>query len=82
MEVSYNKSYYEKNKDKIKAQIYKKETCNLCKRMVSHQNMPKHKKSKLCLNNRITDPNMLTMINSLKEQIEELRQSNNTCLEQ
>ena len=75
---SYNKAYYQKNKDKIKAQISKKEACNLCNRMVSHQNIGKHKKSKICANNRIANDlnaEVLSDILSIKLQLEKLRQA-------
>jgi len=55
-EIGYNKKYYEANKERIKAQMYKKEACCLCNRLVSHQQMAKHKVSKLCIRNR--DPNL------------------------
>ncbi len=75
---SYNKAYYQKNKDKIKAQISKKEACNLCNRIVSHQNIQRHKDSKLCKSRRAnidSNAEVLSDILSLKAQIEELRQA-------
>ena len=70
-------SYYQLNKDKVKAMLFKKETCPFCHRQVTHQNMNKHKKSKLCQNNRtnVVQPtnDILDMVKSLKEQIQQLQ---------
>jgi len=46
----YNRMYYQHNKSRIAEGILKKEMCGTCKRVVNHQNMPKHKRSKLCRN--------------------------------
>jgi len=50
--LSYGKIYYENNKQRIKSQMMQKEQCQLCQRKVNHQNMNRHKQSKLCMNNR------------------------------
>ena len=43
-----NKKYCTDNKLKIAEKLYKKEECLKCHRIVSHQNINKHQKSKLC----------------------------------
>lgn len=49
----YNRKYYEKNKQISNAKLFTKESCKSCGRSVSHQNMPKHLKSKLCQNRSV-----------------------------
>lgn len=44
----YNKKYYAMNRDKILSGIARKTECPRCKRVVNHQNMNKHQKSKIC----------------------------------
>lgn len=46
--IKYNATYYAKHKDKIAEKLYAKEACNMCSRVVTHQNLPKHKKSNYC----------------------------------
>ncbi len=43
-----NKLYYETHKVEIAEKLYRKETCDCCGRVVSHQNMVKHKKTTYC----------------------------------
>ncbi len=43
-----NQKYYNGNKTKIAEKLYKKETCECCGDIVSHQNIKKHKRSTLC----------------------------------
>ena len=46
----YNKKYYEDNKTKMLEKMGKKEPCEICGKMLSHQNvLTKHKKSRQCL---------------------------------
>lgn len=44
----YNKSYYEKNRESILKKAQEKEACPTCGRMVSHENLRTHQKSKHC----------------------------------
>ena len=44
----YNKNYYATKKEEISKKLYTKEECQFCKRIVGHQQMPKHIKSKFC----------------------------------
>ena len=48
----YNKEYYAKNKKEILTKLFTKEECELCGRMVSHQNIFKHRTSSYCLARR------------------------------
>jgi len=50
----YNKSYYERNKKKIIESMMIKEHCPMCNKLVSHQQINKHMKSKLCMRKRQT----------------------------
>ena len=46
----YNKKYYEDNRTKMLEKYAKKEPCEICGKMLSHQNvLTKHKKSKQCI---------------------------------
>ena len=46
----YNKEYYEINKAIMLEKMGKKEPCEICGKMLSHQNvLTKHKKSKQCI---------------------------------
>jgi hypothetical protein len=45
---AYRKAYYQKNKAKIMAQVLAKEQCPICSRMINHQQMKRHQKSKSC----------------------------------
>ena len=69
--ISYNNAYYEKNKERIKEQMFRKEICQFCSREVNHQNIARHKKSKLCMNNRTVHnaPDLMTMIANLEAKI-------------
>lgn len=44
-----NKKYYAQKKAQIAEKLYKKEECSRCGRVVSHQNINKHQKSRLCM---------------------------------
>jgi hypothetical protein len=55
----YMKSYYEKNKIEIINKSCVKEKCEYCNRMVGHQNMFRHQKTKFCNSRRIHKQNML-----------------------
>ena len=44
----YNKNYYATKKAEISKKLYTKEECQFCKRIVGHQQMSKHIKSKFC----------------------------------
>jgi hypothetical protein len=45
----YNKTYYAKNRESILDKHYKKkDSCELCGRIVSHANLNKHYMSALC----------------------------------
>lgn len=48
----YMKEYYSKNKERISKMCAKKEVCEFCKRLVTHQNMPAHQRTKYCQNRR------------------------------
>jgi hypothetical protein len=46
----YNKKYYEINRAQMLEKYAKKEPCEICGKMLSHQNvLTKHKKSKQCI---------------------------------
>jgi hypothetical protein len=44
----YNKIYYANKKKEICEKLFTKVECDLCGRSVTHQNLPKHKKSNYC----------------------------------
>jgi len=44
----YNKKYYANKKKDICDKLFAKVECDLCGRTVSHQNLPKHKKTNYC----------------------------------
>ena len=52
---AYNKDYYAKNKKEILGKLFTKEECELCGRMVSHQNILKHRTSSYCISRRKND---------------------------
>lgn len=68
----YNKMYYAANKDKIKQQMFAKQSCTNCNREVNHQNMTRHKKSQLCINNKAStrESDMLLIINNLQKEVQ------------
>jgi uncharacterized protein (DUF1919 family) len=47
-QAEYQKEYYAQKKDVIKGKLMEKEKCPYCNRVVAHQNMFKHQKSKYC----------------------------------
>lgn len=74
----YNKRYYESKKNDIKKKLFKKVECELCKRVISHQNISKHKKSSYCIarsnktNEQVELSTLQQNINELKKKIEDL----------
>lgn len=48
----YQKEYYKNNKDKLLSYGNKKVKCLLCNRCVIRNNILKHQKKAICLNNR------------------------------
>jgi hypothetical protein len=64
----YMKDYYKKNKDAILEKVMVKEQCPHCDRMIAHQQMAKHKKTKYC-KSRLLDT--IGRLNSIKEHFEE-----------
>ena len=66
----YNKQYYAKNKESITAKLYKKVECDVCQRIVRHQQLSKHKKTKICLK---VNNNMQTILKTLLQQIDKLQ---------
>ena len=72
----YNKKYYAANKTKICAQLFEKEKCLLCDKLISHQNMKKHMTSKLC-KSRATrqQPNI-----DITAELESIKNNNNDPL--
>ena len=45
---TYNKAYYEANKDKILEKLTTKTQCSLCGRFVSYSNLSKHYTLPIC----------------------------------
>lgn len=64
-----NKIYYEKNKADIAAKLYHKEKCEMCGRVVSHQNINKHKNTKYCRTHH-EKQNDIELLNKVKNNIE------------
>ena len=69
---AYNKKYYNDNKENLLKKMATKETCDVCGKKVSHQNMLiKHKKSKRCV--RATEEkNKLTLDKETYEKLMKL----------
>ena len=67
----YNKKYYELNKQQIAEKLYTKEKCENCGRVVSHQNMQKHIKSKLCIGKSSIDI-LIDRIDRLEKMVNKL----------
>ena len=72
--VSYNKKYYEKNKNKLKEMALKKVNCKYCNKEYSQANWNKHIKSnkhiiteKLSISNKMNND-----LNELREQIKNI----------
>lgn len=57
--ASYNKSYYEENKETIAVKQSAKEVCKYCDRSVRHDNILKHTKSSYCKNRRKLNATMI-----------------------
>ena len=55
----YSKDYYEKNKTVLLKKMLDKEKCKFCERMVCHQQLQKHQKSKYCKTRRLQKIEML-----------------------
>ena len=51
----YNKSYYEKNKQKIQEKYAVKVECEFCKKIVTSNYLKQHLKTAICENRRIFD---------------------------
>lgn len=66
----YNKKYYGDKKDKILSKLSEKIECEVCKRQVRRQNLPKHKLTFVC--KRIAENNNNDKISQLENQIKEL----------
>jgi len=49
-------SYYQKNKDKIKANQKQKVICNCCGRSIRKYQLKQHLKTAICINNRKPEP--------------------------
>ena len=74
----YNKIYYATKKEEISKKLYAKEECQYCKRVVGHQQMPKHIKSKFCQSrSNKTDVEMLkNKIDKINKLISDPNESN------
>jgi hypothetical protein len=76
----YNKQYYADHKDDIKRKMFAKEQCLFCDRQVNHQNMARHKLSKLCINNRTAptaDPTFIAMLKAMGAEMETIKEMHN-----
>ena len=68
---SYQKDYYEKNKQKILNKMYQSTVCDVCNCKVLFCNLPKHKRTKKCMKARAnTEPKVLD--GDVKQQIEQM----------
>lgn len=54
IQKDYNKKYYEKNKEVIKAKLFMKESCAFCNRQVNHQRLYSHQQTDYCRKHRDT----------------------------
>ena len=66
----YNEKYYADNKKRIAEMLLVKVECPLCGRSVAHQNIERHKTTKLCTSRR--KANGVLEIDALRKQIEKL----------
>jgi hypothetical protein len=69
----YNKDYYSKNKSTICAKLAEKEACSICGRMVNHQNIPRHLKTKKCMAKAEQQIDKENSIENIKEEMTEIR---------
>lgn len=78
-EISYNKTYYENNKDRIKEMMTKKIECEVCKKMVSKCNLPKHQRTEKCqkVNKNKQESKYSDKIENLMEMVQQLLQKQN-----
>lgn len=58
MEKTYMQQYYADNKVALKAKLMVKVECPLCKRIVSHGFINKHKKMDICRRNQLATEEM------------------------
>lgn len=73
--VTYNKTYYEKNKDKLKEMALKKVKCEYCNKEYSQANWNKHIKSN---KHKITE--QLSKSNNINDELRQLRDKVNLLL--
>ena len=66
----YNEKYYADNKKRIADMLLVKVECPLCCRSVAHQNIERHKLTKLCTSRRKAGG--VSEIDALRKQIEKL----------
>ena len=75
----YNRKYYKEKKKDICDKLFTKIECELCGRSVTHQNMPKHKKSNYCkLRQARGKPkqDILSELEIIKFELKELKKAN------
>lgn len=72
--AEYNKKYYESNKDRIKEMMTQKIECEVCKKMVSKCNLPKHQRTEKCqkVNKKKQDNENTDKIQNLMEMVQQL----------
>lgn len=77
--VDYNKKYYENNKDRIKEMMAKKVQCEVCKKMISKCNLPKHQRSEKCqkVNKMKQDNENNDKIKNLMSMVQQLLEKQN-----
>jgi hypothetical protein len=67
----YNEKYYADNKKRISEMLLAKVECPLCSRLVAHQNIERHKATKLCSSRRKAPT--VSDYDVLKLEVEELK---------
>lgn len=69
-EKTYNKMYYDKNKEELRKKAGEKCVCEVCGKLVRKDFLNKHKKTAICMKTQIPANERLVMqINKLKKSI-------------
>jgi hypothetical protein len=69
----YNKKYYADNKATICGKLTEKEACDICGKMVNHQHVNRHQKSKACLRKAVKQALAEDKHADLKKQVNEIQ---------
>ena len=74
----YNKNYYAIKGDEIKRKLNARETCDVCGKSSTHQNMPRHRKSNACKRtNKFNDDILINELIGLRSMLYSLLLTDN-----